>query len=592
MGTAADLFEGLLTAAVARHERPAPDRSSAPAAPQQPRQVSDGSDQGAARQRLAASRQRDRGDEDGRAPARVARGTDRATGETGRANGDGVETPRDEVATTQTSDASAGEVETTGSTIDAPAPDATANEATANDATLGGTGSDATAGQAAGQPAAIVEAPLATDLVATNPVATAAVGAAPEIVVPETATVTPATPAAATPVDTAATDGLVPVATGAAPITPTVAATPAPDVAQAATSSTTPTPSGPEGQSAETNTQGSSASASPTPTLQAAFDDALVAETTPAPTPTGLAAQAPVVQTQPVQQASAPPSGTVTVAVPTQPGDVAVDGPVQVTVTPADGGDSATDDGTRQGSGNTGNGGNGGAPAFGAATAPRAQASAAAVATLLTAETAATSPVVTSEAPAPEAPRAPTQTTPPTLDAAQTLGDDGAGHIASSSNPQGPQAEAGARQASVPGRPAQVLLPLAAQVAGGLSRLSADGGGQINIKLAPANLGQVEVSMRIQEDGRVSATIVADRPETLDLLRRDAWNLERALGEAGLKADSGSLQFSLRGESGREGGRDGHGGRTARAPEADDITAADAAQPGRRRGLGMLDLRI
>ena len=39
---------------------------------------------------------------------------------------------------------------------------------------------------------------------------------------------------------------------------------------------------------------------------------------------------------------------------------------------------------------------------------------------------------------------------------------------------------------------------------------------------------------------------IADRPETLDMLQRDARVLERALNDAGLRADSGGLSFNLR----------------------------------------------
>jgi chemotaxis protein MotD len=44
---------------------------------------------------------------------------------------------------------------------------------------------------------------------------------------------------------------------------------------------------------------------------------------------------------------------------------------------------------------------------------------------------------------------------------------------------------------------------------------------------------------------------VVERAETLDLLRRDAATLERALQGAGLRADDSGLQFSLRDQSGQ-----------------------------------------
>jgi flagellar hook-length control protein FliK len=77
------------------------------------------------------------------------------------------------------------------------------------------------------------------------------------------------------------------------------------------------------------------------------------------------------------------------------------------------------------------------------------------------------------------------------------------------------------------------------------------GAKQISLQLRPASLGEVEIDLNIANDGQVRATVLAERQETLDLLQRDARGLEKALQDAGLKSDSGSLQFGLRGE-GRE----------------------------------------
>jgi flagellar hook-length control protein FliK len=49
----------------------------------------------------------------------------------------------------------------------------------------------------------------------------------------------------------------------------------------------------------------------------------------------------------------------------------------------------------------------------------------------------------------------------------------------------------------------------------------------------------------ISADNKVQGTVVADNPATLNLLLKDVRSLERALQEAGLRADPGSLQFSL-----------------------------------------------
>jgi hypothetical protein len=65
--------------------------------------------------------------------------------------------------------------------------------------------------------------------------------------------------------------------------------------------------------------------------------------------------------------------------------------------------------------------------------------------------------------------------------------------------------------------------------------------------------------MEIAKDGRLSAVILAEKPETLDILRSDVRGLERALQEAGLKTDAGSLNFGLKSQNSDSAktGRDG-----------------------------------
>ena len=79
------------------------------------------------------------------------------------------------------------------------------------------------------------------------------------------------------------------------------------------------------------------------------------------------------------------------------------------------------------------------------------------------------------------------------------------------------------------------------------------GNDQIRIQLKPAELGRVDVRLEVTEDGRAVAIVGAERPETLDLLQRDAAGLRQALQDAGLQyTDSnGSLSFNLRGEGSR-----------------------------------------
>ena len=70
--------------------------------------------------------------------------------------------------------------------------------------------------------------------------------------------------------------------------------------------------------------------------------------------------------------------------------------------------------------------------------------------------------------------------------------------------------------------------------------------GQISVQLSPAELGRVDVRLTIDRNGQAQATIVADRPETLALLQKDASFLERALQQAGINAQSQNMSFNLR----------------------------------------------
>jgi hypothetical protein len=84
------------------------------------------------------------------------------------------------------------------------------------------------------------------------------------------------------------------------------------------------------------------------------------------------------------------------------------------------------------------------------------------------------------------------------------------------------------------------------QIAVQIARAAHDGADHLVVQLRPQSLGRIRIELEVAPDNRVIAVIGAERPETLDLLQRDARGLERALNEAGLRADSGSLSFNLR----------------------------------------------
>jgi chemotaxis protein MotD len=75
------------------------------------------------------------------------------------------------------------------------------------------------------------------------------------------------------------------------------------------------------------------------------------------------------------------------------------------------------------------------------------------------------------------------------------------------------------------------------------------GKNRFEIRLDPPELGRIEVRLDVDRDGNVTSRLTVDRADTLDLLRRDATGLERALQDAGLKTADNSLQFTLRDQS-------------------------------------------
>jgi flagellar hook-length control protein FliK len=161
------------------------------------------------------------------------------------------------------------------------------------------------------------------------------------------------------------------------------------------------------------------------------------------------------------------------------------------------------------------------------------------------------------------------------------------------------QTPATVHQQHAAGRPpaAEAGVPLAG-VAVQIAARALNGERSFDIRLDPPELGRVDVKLHVDAAGKVTSHLVVDRPETLDLLKRDAPALERALHSAGLKTDdNGSLQFSLRDQS--FFGRD-HGTPDRQAPASqlivpdDDVPVESAVRGyGRLLGLGSgVDIRV
>ncbi len=93
------------------------------------------------------------------------------------------------------------------------------------------------------------------------------------------------------------------------------------------------------------------------------------------------------------------------------------------------------------------------------------------------------------------------------------------------------------------------LPSIADQVVLHMNRSVKNGESQMSLQLQPSDMGKISVKLDFGADGKVQGTVVADNPKTLEMLQKDSRSLERALQDAGLRAEPGSLEFSL---SGRE----------------------------------------
>lgn len=115
--------------------------------------------------------------------------------------------------------------------------------------------------------------------------------------------------------------------------------------------------------------------------------------------------------------------------------------------------------------------------------------------------------------------------------------------------------------------------PAAEQVHVAIQRATKEGIDQLTIQLDPADLGRVEVKMATGADGETRLSFVVEKADTMDALARDARSLERALQDAGVKADAGNMQFNLRQQS--SGGAQGDGQQGGRQHGAQDGESHD-----------------
>jgi len=97
-----------------------------------------------------------------------------------------------------------------------------------------------------------------------------------------------------------------------------------------------------------------------------------------------------------------------------------------------------------------------------------------------------------------------------------------------------------------------------------LSR-NADGAQSMTLRLAPPELGQVEIRIDRPQDAPARVDIAVERPETMTLLLRDQPELQRALDQAGVPTDGRSLTLHVSTPDALAPSAGAHGGMTANA---------------------------
>jgi flagellar hook-length control protein FliK len=91
---------------------------------------------------------------------------------------------------------------------------------------------------------------------------------------------------------------------------------------------------------------------------------------------------------------------------------------------------------------------------------------------------------------------------------------------------------------------------LAQQVTVAIRKGTTEGTSQMHIKLNPVELGGIDIRMEVDADHYVRAILTIEKPETYDLLHKDAQHLQKLLEESGLKlADANAIQYEQRSSS-------------------------------------------
>ena len=123
------------------------------------------------------------------------------------------------------------------------------------------------------------------------------------------------------------------------------------------------------------------------------------------------------------------------------------------------------------------------------------------------------------------------------------------GELADGSLPRGlatPAAVGGEpAAASLTGGPSGAAVQPVRQLAAVIDRAVTGEIRQLTIQLSPQELGAIDIALSFDEERRLSISILAERPETLELLKGEARQLERLLGRQGIDLADAGLELGL-----------------------------------------------
>lgn len=153
----------------------------------------------------------------------------------------------------------------------------------------------------------------------------------------------------------------------------------------------------------------------------------------------------------------------------------------------------------------------------------------------------------------------------------------------------GPAAFAGAPLDAAGSAEAPLAASAVRQLALAIGRAVTGDVRQLSVQLSPEALGGLEITVDFADERRVAVTILAERPETLDLLRGETRQLERLLGQQGVSLAAGGFELGLmadgRGQRREHAGAGPGQGASIDLADTQDAATATTAAPPLRRGL-------